>query len=51
MAKTEYITIKDASRSLLKCMRKMGEDKAKRLQEIQERWENGEYNDVDVISV
>jgi len=51
MAKTEYITVKKASRSLLKRMRQMGEDKAKRLQEIQERWENGEYKDVEVISL
>ena len=51
MAKTEYITVKNASRSLLKRMRQMGEDKAKRLQEIQERWENGEYKDVEVISL
>jgi hypothetical protein len=32
-------------------LRKMGEEKAKRLSKIQERWENGEYNHAEVIHV
>ena len=51
MAKTEYITIKNASRKILKRMRDMGVAKAQRLQKIQERWDKGEYKDVEVIQL
>ena len=32
-------------------MRKIGEDKAQRLQKIQERWEAGNYKDVEVVQL
>jgi len=32
-------------------MRQIGEAKAQRLQEIQERWEAGEYKDVEVVQL
>ena len=51
MAQTEYITIKNASRAVLNRMRKMGEEKAKRLQNIQERWDKGDYKDVEVVQL
>ena len=51
MAKTEYITIKNASRKILKRMRDMGVAKAQRLQNIQERWDKGEYKDVEVVQL
>lgn len=51
MAKTEYITIKNASKSVLKRMRQVGVEKAQRLQKIQERWENGEYKNVEVVQL
>ena len=51
MAKTEYITIKNASKTVLKRMRQVGVDKAKRLQEIQERWDNGDYKNVQIIQL
>jgi hypothetical protein len=51
MAKTEYITIKNASRKILKRMHDMGVAKAQRLQNIQERWDKGEYKDVEVVQL
>lgn len=51
MAKTEYITINNASRKVLKRMRQMGEDKAKRLQEIQDRWNNGDYKNIEIVQL
>ncbi len=51
MAKTEYITVKNASKAVLRRMRQVGVDKAKRLQKIQERWENGDYKDVEIVQL
>lgn len=51
MAQVEYITIKNASRKVLNKMRKIGEEKAQRLQKIQERWEAGEYKDTEVVQL
>ena len=51
MSQIEYITVKNASRKVLKKMRQIGEAKAQRLQEIQERWEAGEYKDVEVVQL
>ncbi len=49
MAQVEYITIKNASRRVLDKMRKIGEEKAQRLQKIQERWDAGDYKEVEVV--
>ena len=38
MEKTEYITIKNASRKVLLYIHQIGIDKAQRLQEVQKRW-------------
>ena len=51
MSQIEYITVKNASRKVLKRMRQIGEEKAQRLQNIQERWENGEYKNVEVFQL
>jgi DNA uptake protein ComE-like DNA-binding protein len=51
MAQIEYITIKNASRATLNRLRKIGVEKAKRLQTIQERWEAGDYKDVEMVHV
>ena len=51
MAQVEYITIKNASRKVLNKMRKIGEEKAQRLQEIQDRWDAGDYKDVEVVQL
>ena len=51
MEKTEYIIIKNASRKVLQRMRKLGIDKAQRLQDIQKRWDAGDYKDVKVIQL
>ena len=51
MSQIEYITVKNASRKVLKKMRQIGEAKAQRLQKIQDRWEAGEYKDVEVIQL
>ncbi len=51
MVNTEYITVNNASRKVLKRMHQMGVEKAERLQKIQERWENGEYKNVDTIEL
>ena len=49
MSQIEYVTVKNASRKVLKKMRQIGEEKARRLQKIQERWEAGDYKDVEVV--
>ena len=51
MAQVEYITIKNASRKVLDKMREIGEKKAQRLQEIQERWDAGDIKDVEVVQL
>jgi DNA uptake protein ComE-like DNA-binding protein len=51
MAQIEYITVKNASKATLNKLHKIGVEKAKRLQRIQERWEAGEYSDVEIIHV
>ena len=51
MAKTEYITIKNASRKVLNRMRQIGIDKAQRLQEVQKRWDSGEYNNSEIVQL
>ena len=51
MERTEYITIKNASRKVLKRMRNIGVEKAQRLQRIQERWDNGDYKNVEIIQL
>ena len=51
MAQVEYITIKNASRKVLNKMREIGEKKALRLQEIQERWDAGDIKDVEVVQL
>ena len=51
MAQVEYIIIKNASRKVLNKMRKIGEEKAQRLQEIQERWDAGDIKDVEVVQL
>jgi hypothetical protein len=51
MVQVEYITIKNASRKVLDRMRTIGEDKAQRLQTIQERWDAGDYKDVEVVQL
>ena len=43
--------MKNASRKILKRMHDMGVAKAQRLQNIQERWDKGEYEDVEVIQL
>ena len=51
MSQTEYITVKNASRKVLNRMRQIGIEKAQRLQKIQERWEAGDYNTVEVVQL
>lgn len=51
MAKTEYITIKNASRKVLQRMRQIGVDKAQRLQEVQNRWDAGEYKNTEIVQL
>lgn len=51
MAQIEHVIIKNASRKMLTKMRQIGEQKAQRLQKIQERWEAGEYNHVEVVQL
>ncbi len=51
MANTEYITIKNASRKVLQRMRQIGIDKAQRLQDVQKRWDAGEYNNADIVQL
>lgn len=51
MANTEYITIENASRKVLKRMRQIGVDKAQRLQKVQERWDAGEYRNAEIVQL
>jgi hypothetical protein len=51
MAQIEYTIIKNASRKTLNRLRQMGVEKAKRLQQIQERWDNGCYKDVQIVTL
>ena len=51
MSKTEYITIKNASRQVLQRMRQIGLEKAQRLQEVQERWDAGEYKKSEIVQL
>lgn len=51
MANTEYITIQNASRKVLNRMRQIGIDKAQRLQEIQNRWDAGEYKNSEIVQL
>ena len=51
MANTEYITIKNASRKVLNRMRQIGIDKAQRLEEIQKRWDAGEYKNSEIVQL
>ena len=51
MSQIEYVTINKASRKVLKKMRQLGEEKAQRLQNIQERWEAGDYKNLEVIQL
>ena len=51
MSNTEYITIKNASRKVLNRMRQIGIDKAQRLQEIQKRWDAGEYKNSEIVQL
>ena len=51
MANTEYIIIKNASRKVLQRMRQIGIDKAQHLQEVQKRWDAGEYENVEVVQL
>ena len=45
------IVIKNPTKDCMERLRKMGEEKARRLSRIQERWENGEYKDATLIRV
>ena len=51
MVQIEYVTIKNASQKVLKKMRQLGEEKAQRLQRIQERWEAGDYKDAEIVQL
>lgn len=51
MKQMEYVTIKNASNKVLKKMRQIGEEKAQRLQKIQDRWDNGEYENLEVVQL
>lgn len=51
MAQIEYITVKNASRKVLRRMRQIGIEKAQRLQEVQTRWEAGEYKNVNIVQL
>ena len=51
MAQVEYISIKNASRRVLDKMRMIGEQKAQRLQEVQERWDAGDYKEVEDVQL
>lgn len=51
MSQIEYITVKNASRKVLNRMRQIGVEKAQRLQEVQERWENGGYKNIEIVQL
>ena len=43
--------IKNPTKACVERLRKIGEQKAQRLSEIQQRWEKGEYDNVPVVNV
>jgi len=45
------ILIENPTKSCMDRLRRIGVEKAKRLSKIQERWEKGEYKDIEVIRV
>ena len=49
MARIEHITVKNATRSTLNRLRQIGIEKANRLQQMKERWEQHGYDDVEVV--
>ena len=51
MAQIEHIIIKNASRKVLDKMRQIGQKKAERLQNVQDRWDAGEYNHLEVVQL
>ena len=51
MKQIEYVTIKNASNKVLKKMRQIGEEKAQRLQKIQDRWDKGDYDNLEVVQL
>lgn len=51
MTQIEYTIVKNASRKTLNRLRQMGVEKAKRLQQIQERWDKGCYKDVQIVTL
>ena len=51
MSNTEYITIKNASRKVLNRMRQIGVANAQRLQEVQNRWDAGEYKNSEIVQL
>lgn len=51
MAQIEHNIVKNASRKTLNRLRQIGMEKAKRLEKIQECWENGGYSDVQIVVV
>lgn len=51
MKQVEYITVKKASRQVLKHMRQIGQEKAQRLHDVQERWNAGEYDNIQIVQL
>lgn len=51
MKQVEYITVKKASRQVLKHMRQIGQEKAQRLHDVQERWNAGEYDNIKIVQL
>lgn len=51
MKQIKHISIKKASKTMLQRMRQMGIDKAERLQNIQKRWDDGDYKDIEIVNV
>ena len=51
MKQIKHVSIKKASNAVLKRMRQIGVDKAERLQNIQKRWDNGDYKDIEIVNV
>lgn len=43
--------IKNPTQKCVDRLRKMGEEKAKRLSRIQKRWEDGEYKNAEIVHV
>lgn len=51
MAQIKYITVKNASRSTLNRLRRIGLEKAKKLQQAKERWEQHCYDNVGIVQL